>query len=297
MPLFYQHNINGNDKLGVWNIAEDEKFFMQKVPLHRNISHERKRLQHLAGRYLLQYLYPDFPYQLIEIADTHRPFIKNESYHFSISHCGDFAAAIVSQVNRVGVDIELVTPMVERIRFKFLNPDELEFTKGTRHEEQDLRQGTRHEEQDLRQGTRLEEQDLRQATRHEEQGTIEGTRHETQDVPQGEMDVHPQTSNLKLQTSNPDPQTSNFKPQTLKVKPDSANLEWLTMLWSAKEAIYKWYGDGLVDFRKHIHYTGVWEQAADGWIELSFLFLKEKPVPLKIRCRLFGLLVLSYVLP
>ena len=26
----------------------------------------------------------------------------------------------------------------------------------------------------------------------------------------------------------------------------------LTILWSAKESVFKWYGDGGVDFRKHI---------------------------------------------
>ncbi len=27
----------------------------------------------------------------------------------------------------------------------------------------------------------------------------------------------------------------------------------LTLLWSCKEAVFKWYGDGGVDFKKHIH--------------------------------------------
>jgi phosphopantetheinyl transferase len=46
------------------------------------------------------------------IADTRKPFLPNEAYHFSISHCGDFAAAIASKVSRVGVDVELVTAKV-----------------------------------------------------------------------------------------------------------------------------------------------------------------------------------------
>jgi len=107
--------------LGIWKIEEPESFFLQKVPIKKDVSHPHKRLQHLAGRYLLTYLFPDFPLEEVLIADTRKPFLPNEAYHFSISHCGDFAAAIASKASRVGVDVELVTAKVSRIRHKFLN--------------------------------------------------------------------------------------------------------------------------------------------------------------------------------
>ncbi|MBS1597968.1 MAG: 4'-phosphopantetheinyl transferase superfamily protein [Bacteroidetes bacterium] len=127
MPLFYQHNINENTRLGIWQIEEDESFFLKKVPLKKNVSHPHKRLQHLAGRFLLPELFNDFPIEEIIIADTKKPFLENEKYHFSISHCGDFAAAIVSGKSRVGVDVEMVTPKIGRISHKFLAPHEHEF--------------------------------------------------------------------------------------------------------------------------------------------------------------------------
>ncbi len=129
MPLFYEH-INDFAKIAIWHIAEEKNFFLQKVPLQREITHPHKQLQHLAGRYLLQHLYPDFPYHLIKIADTRKPFLPNEEYHFSISHCGDYAAVIVSKDHRVGIDIELITPKVEKIKHKFLNVEELELVNG-----------------------------------------------------------------------------------------------------------------------------------------------------------------------
>ena len=73
MALFYQHNINESTKLGIWKIEEPEEFFLAEVPLNRAITHPHKRLQHLAGRYLLKYLFPDFPYTEIVIADTRKP--------------------------------------------------------------------------------------------------------------------------------------------------------------------------------------------------------------------------------
>ena len=124
MPLVYQQNINPVTKLGVWHIGEPENFFLLQVPLERSITHPNKRLQHLAGRYLLQELYPEFPYSLIRIADTRKPFLENELYHFSISHCGAYAAAIVSTGNRVGVDVELMTTKVTKVKHKFLSEKE-----------------------------------------------------------------------------------------------------------------------------------------------------------------------------
>jgi phosphopantetheinyl transferase len=124
MPIFYQQDIDENTRLAIWKIGEEEDFFLQHVPLQREITHPHKRLQHLAGRYLLQYLFPDFPISLIKIADTRKPFLEDEAYHFSISHCSDYAAAIVSKSNRVGVDIEVPTHKVEKIKHKFLNEEE-----------------------------------------------------------------------------------------------------------------------------------------------------------------------------
>ena len=129
MPLYYEH-INNFAKIAIWHIAEAKNFFLQKVTEQREIRHPHKQLQHLAGRYLLQYLYPDFPYHLIEIADTKKPFLSNEEYHFSISHCDDYAAVIVSKDHRVGIDIERVTPKVERIKHKFLKAEEMRLVNG-----------------------------------------------------------------------------------------------------------------------------------------------------------------------
>lgn len=125
MPLVYQQNINAVTKIGVWHIAEEEDFFLKQVPLQRTITHWHKRLQHLAGRLLLKELYPYFPVELIQIADTRKPFLENEPYHFSISHCGNYAAAMVSKEYRVGVDVELVNPKIELIQFKFMSEMEL----------------------------------------------------------------------------------------------------------------------------------------------------------------------------
>lgn len=174
MPLVYQQNINQHTKLGVWHIGEEEAFFLERVPLHNAITHPHKRLQHLAGRFLLTELYDAFPLSLIQIADTRKPFLADDAYHFSISHCGDYAAAIVSSEHRVGVDIEIVSEKVNRIRHKFLVEEEMRMI-----------------------------------------GKLGQS-------PQQEIHTH-----------------------------------LVTLAWSIKESMYKWYGKGEVGFREHLRINAI----------------------------------------
>lgn len=217
MPVFYEH-INDFAKIAIWHIAEANNFFLNKVPLQREISHPHKQLQHLAGRYLLQYLHPDFPNHLIEIADTRKPFLPNEAYHFSISHCGDYAAVIVSKIKRVGIDVELVSPVVEKIKHKFLNIEELE----------------------------------------------------------------------NIQYSIINNQYSSKSPELI-----TDNSKLLTLLWSCKEAVFKWYGNGGVDFKEHIHILPFNFNNINGMV--NCIFLKDEKVTLQINYRWFDNLCLAWV--
>jgi 4'-phosphopantetheinyl transferase EntD len=210
MPIFYQHNINEFTKLGIWHITEGEDFFLANVPLKRDVSHPQKRLQHLAGRYLLTELFPDFPLEEILIADTRKPYLVDEKYHFSISHFGNYAAAIVSSMNRVGVDVEKVTPVVEKIREKFLSPVESAIA-------------------------------------------FEG------------------------------------------IEKSGHRLRQLTLLWSAKESIFKWYSLGGVDFREHIRWKEPYFIRSGELSELCFEFKKETPIPLSVFYKIFDDLVLTFV--
>lgn len=137
MPLFYQQDIDAATRLAIWKIEEPEDFFIAQVSVQRTITHPHKRLQHLAGRYLLRFLYPDFPHAEIEIASTRKPFLPNEQYHFSISHCSEYAAAIVSTKARVGIDVEVVTSRVHKIKHKFLHRDEVRFVNAQAAAQQD----------------------------------------------------------------------------------------------------------------------------------------------------------------
>lgn len=208
MPLVYQHTINSKTKLGLWRIEESEEFFLAKVPLKRDVTHPHKRLQHLAGRYLLPTLFEDFPLKEILIADTRKPILPDEQYHFSISHCGDYAAAIASSEQRVGIDIEQPTEKIFRITHKFLNEKENDFLN------------------------------------------------------------QPMSSSQLLQIA--------------------------TLIWSAKEAMFKWYGNGGVDFRKHMHISEINGNEEEG--QMSCHFQKNEHTELKATYRFLNQLVMSWVI-
>ncbi|MER3464806.1 MAG: 4-phosphopantetheinyl transferase [Chitinophagaceae bacterium] len=206
MPIFFERDIDAFTKLAVWKIEENDAFFSSSVEVQRTITHPHKRLQHLAGRYLLRYLYADFPTELIQIADTRKPYLEDEAYHFSISHCDDFAAVIVSKKNRVGVDIEVVSDKIERIQHKFLNDQEKEI-------------------------------------------------------------IH--ITNL-------------ITPIQLK-----------TLIWSCKEAVFKWYGLGEVNFIKHIELAEIC--IADEMISTKVLFKKNEDLSLDLHSSFMADVCLSYV--
>lgn len=203
MPIFFQQQINDFTRLGIWKIEETEDFFKGTVPQHRDVTHPHKRLQHLAGRFLLQYLFPDFPYELVLIADTKKPYLPDEQFHFSISHCGDYAAAIVSSQNRVGIDIEIPVKKILNLEKKYLSEKETAIFG--------FQQGPEH-----------------------------------------------------MQTA--------------------------TLLWSCKESVFKWYGDGAVDFRKHIQLNN-----PDYDKQIIHCRFSKSQQQLSLHFRLFDHLVLSWV--
>ena len=170
LPLLLKKEWAEHTRIAVWKIEEDESFFLQTVQLQSVIHHPHKRLQHLAGRYLLSLLFAGFPYHQLKLNEAGKPYLPSEQYLFSISHCGDYAAVIISTEKQCGIDIEQYSAKTERVKYKYLSEDELAQIDALQK-----RYGYRH-------------------------------------------DAH----------------------------------ELYTLCWCAKEAVYKWWGNGKVDFRKHI---------------------------------------------
>jgi phosphopantetheinyl transferase len=114
--------------------------------------------------------------------------LLNEAYHFSISHCGDYAAAMVSSTQRVGVDVEMITPKVAKVKDKFLSIDE--------------------------------------------QQILAALAHPWDHLPEPAM---------------------------------------LMAAWSIKESLFKWYGEGLIDFKDHLRIDALQVNGDKGLAHCSLL--------------------------
>ena len=207
MPLFYKHTIDEHCRLAVWHITESEDFFTKEVSLKIAVSHPHKRLQHLGGRYILKYLPPDFPFDSILIGTSKKPELPGNQFHFSISHCGDYAAAIISDTKPVGIDVEIISLKIETIKAKFLNVAEF----------------------DLLQKNQLSE----------------------------------------------------------------SNVALITLLWSAKEVMFKWYGKGSISFKDNLLINQI--QSVHGGGILKAQFSKEIVQDLDIGYRFLDSLCLAWV--
>jgi phosphopantetheinyl transferase len=124
MPALFSTHTEATTQLAVWKITEPELFFSATIGAGKKISHPHKRLQHLCGRHLLRYLVPHFPLKDVVAEQDNKPFLPGHPFHFSISHSGDYAAAIVSTSSQVGIDVEKLEDKVLRLRQKFLSPEE-----------------------------------------------------------------------------------------------------------------------------------------------------------------------------
>ena len=127
MPLVRIIQVSGGTKLGIWRIAEPESFFRDRVHNGLSINHPYKRLQHLSARFLLPELFHDFPLSDIRTGPGGKPFLPQGDFYLSLSHSGEYAAAMAGREGMVGIDIEKITPKVGRVAHKFLNPSERTF--------------------------------------------------------------------------------------------------------------------------------------------------------------------------
>ncbi len=196
MPLVYQQNINEHTKIGVWQIIESNSYFLHRASFQYSISHPQKQLQHLAGRFLLTELLPDFPVEQIKVSTEGKPYLTDDALFFSIAHSNDMVAAIISN-KKAGIDIEMPSSKTIAIRDKFLTASE----------------------------------------------------------------------------------------QVIFAELEMDQAAQLTLAWSLKEAIYKWYGLGGVDFKKQMNILRI-KETAPGLFISDATFLADKLMPLQLNSML-----------
>jgi hypothetical protein len=129
MPVILKKNIDDQTTIGIWQIDEEESFFLDKISLSASETLQlqqikgKRRLHWLCSRYLLHLLTKE-DLRLNCLKDQYgKPYLEGLDKHISFSHSDDLVAVALSNVH-VGIDIQKAVEKIVRIRHKFINSHE-----------------------------------------------------------------------------------------------------------------------------------------------------------------------------
>lgn len=127
MPLYREWSVGHDSLAAIWKIDEPEAFFTERTGVVSDIKNEKRRMEFLAGRFLLKYLKQDFPLLNIRPDGQDKPRIDDNQYLFSISHSWPYVAVIISPYNECGIDIQTWHERMTVLQHKYLTADEQRF--------------------------------------------------------------------------------------------------------------------------------------------------------------------------
>jgi len=129
MPLILRDK---KDKfsLAVWQITEDLSFFLERMELYPS---EKKEIENFKDKRMMEWIASRYLLSLLEnnrqrsncLKDKYgKPYLDNSPENISISHSGNLVAACISDF-KTGIDIQIVSDKINRIKYKFLSEEEL----------------------------------------------------------------------------------------------------------------------------------------------------------------------------
>jgi 4'-phosphopantetheinyl transferase EntD len=99
-------------------------FAERYLPVLERMTENRKR-EWLTIRVLLKELLGEE--KEIRYDPLGKPYLPDNSFNISISHTQGYAALILNKEKEVAVDIEYITPRIEKVRSRFVNEEEEKF--------------------------------------------------------------------------------------------------------------------------------------------------------------------------
>jgi len=128
MPFFYQHIINQDAELAIWQIEETEEWFRECLTLSELEIEQleaikgNRRLEWLAVRYLTSQMLGNQSGAMTKDAFG-KPHLLHVPLHMSVSHSHGLAATILAK-ELTGIDIQVIVPKIERIANRLLRAEE-----------------------------------------------------------------------------------------------------------------------------------------------------------------------------
>ena len=128
MPLFKEHRINADTKLGVWHCSETIPQLLEMAVIDEgdwdrcaSFKNQQRQKQFLAVRILCSKLIGACK---IMYRPGGMPYLEGKEQHISISHCHDYVAIIISNSPAIGIDIQKIDNKILRIRNRFVNDED-----------------------------------------------------------------------------------------------------------------------------------------------------------------------------
>lgn len=144
MGLVYLRELDSTSKFAIWKIEEGSDELLSHLQLddaERNtlqrLNKGKRTLHWLATRVLLRTLLNTDEFIACIPDGNGKPYLPDFPYKISLTHSFDYAGVLLSTQGECGIDIELVKDKIDRIKEKFLRPDELKhITEGAHRIEQ-----------------------------------------------------------------------------------------------------------------------------------------------------------------
>ena len=136
MPIYQSNNVSQTAKVAVWKITETEDELLKRLiflGFDEKLLYQTKNKQRLKQWMATRLLLNEF-FEKAEISydELGKPFLDN-GWNISISHSNNFVAINLNKNNACGIDIEKITPKIERIKHKFLNDTDLKNLVSLEH--------------------------------------------------------------------------------------------------------------------------------------------------------------------
>lgn len=134
MPLFKLITEPGEALIAIWDVQETtaqlfglllQKNNSYKIP--DDFKHERKISEWITVRLLMHEILGTIDEIKIEYDHNGKPHLQNIAGNISISHTGKYVCVLYHKILKAGVDIERISPRIEKIAFKFVNEEENKF--------------------------------------------------------------------------------------------------------------------------------------------------------------------------
>lgn len=127
MPLFFRKYLIPKGEVGIWEIQEEESFFLKRLLLTKEekrwlsgIKGQGRRLQWLSSRFLLHYLSGRNVRGTLFKDEFGKPHLDESPYQISLSHSHEMAA-VIGAPNHVGIDIQFFVPKIGRLAYKYMS--------------------------------------------------------------------------------------------------------------------------------------------------------------------------------